>query len=44
MARYVLASSPIHGHVAPMTNIAASLVRAGRPMLPSMRSGASAAL
>jgi UDP:flavonoid glycosyltransferase YjiC (YdhE family) len=29
MARYLLASSPIHGHVAPMTNIAASLVRAG---------------
>ena len=29
MARYLLASSPIHGHVAPMTNIAAALVRAG---------------
>jgi UDP:flavonoid glycosyltransferase YjiC (YdhE family) len=29
MARYLLASSPVHGHVAPMTNIAAALVRAG---------------
>jgi UDP:flavonoid glycosyltransferase YjiC (YdhE family) len=29
MARYLLASTPVHGHVAPMTNIAAGLVRAG---------------
>jgi UDP:flavonoid glycosyltransferase YjiC (YdhE family) len=29
MARYLLASSPVHGHVVPMTNIAAGLVRAG---------------
>jgi UDP:flavonoid glycosyltransferase YjiC (YdhE family) len=29
MARYLLASTPVHGHVAPMTNIAAALVRAG---------------
>jgi UDP:flavonoid glycosyltransferase YjiC (YdhE family) len=29
MARYLLASTPVHGHVAPMTNIAAMLVRAG---------------
>jgi MGT family glycosyltransferase len=29
MARYLLASSPVHGHVAPMANIAAILVRAG---------------
>jgi UDP:flavonoid glycosyltransferase YjiC (YdhE family) len=29
MARYLLASTPVHGHVAPMTNIAAGLVGAG---------------
>ncbi|MEO3926820.1 hypothetical protein ABGB07_23550 [Micromonosporaceae bacterium B7E4] len=29
MARYLLASTPVHGHVTPMTNIAAALVRAG---------------
>jgi UDP:flavonoid glycosyltransferase YjiC (YdhE family) len=29
MARYLLASTPVHGHVAPMANIAAALVRAG---------------
>lgn len=29
MARYLLASTPVHGHVVPMTNIAAILVRAG---------------
>ncbi|GAA4475391.1 glycosyltransferase [Phytohabitans houttuyneae] len=29
MARYLLASTPVHGHVAPMANIAATLVRAG---------------
>jgi MGT family glycosyltransferase len=29
MARYLLVSTPVHGHVAPMTNIAAILVRAG---------------
>jgi UDP:flavonoid glycosyltransferase YjiC (YdhE family) len=29
MAGYLLASTPVHGHVAPMTNIAAALVRAG---------------
>jgi UDP:flavonoid glycosyltransferase YjiC (YdhE family) len=29
MARYILASTPVHGHVAPMTSIAASLVQAG---------------
>jgi len=29
MARYLLASTPVHGHIAPMTNIAAALVQAG---------------
>jgi UDP:flavonoid glycosyltransferase YjiC (YdhE family) len=29
MARFLLASTPVHGHVAPMTNIASVLVRAG---------------
>lgn len=29
MARFLLVSTPVHGHVAPMANIAATLVRAG---------------